>query len=513
VYAQLSITSNKDKAYITNKLLFEYDKSPNSSLLTTNRKMVQQNLLQKSASLSNEFDIIKTKGKADVVELYSYLSYLNKPEVLQIAPGLNEVVFNNNLAYKQLLQTANVPTYFTNTYISFRHPLKNVLSAYKIGFSSQNQQLQTNTQVLQTNNRSKNVGDSFSNNLNWQYQKIYAEANYDFVFERIKLSVSLPMKWQQINYSNSSFKTNGNINFSQFAVTPSTNIKYATGIENYITASYNYSNDCGTVEDAYHGYILKNFNQLSSNNIPIKQNEAHSANLGFNFRKTIKIFFFNINANYTSASYNAISQNELSNNLQQQTFIPFNNTVNSYSLSSGVSKYLFNWHSTVSVKASIKQTDWNQLQNGSLLNYNNVNTNIGGGISPKINQWLNAAYNFGYTTSTSKADITNAQKQVVDQVYQATEITIMPGNNLFIKLKGEQFYINQKLTNNQNNYFFMDATLRYKLNKIKADILFDILNIADTRQYSVINLSANNLSENIYSIRPRQFLVKLLFNF
>lgn len=511
VYAQVTLTSNKDKAYCNNKLLLQYNNQPAASQLITNGKYINQNLSQKNTDFSNEFNSIQTKHKTNVLEFYSYISYLNKPENLKIQPGINQYVFNNNIAYSQLAQTNNVPSYFTNNYLSYRHPTANILAAYKVGFNGQWQQLQSNTQATQTNNTVNNINDSFTNNVQWQHQKIYARADYDWVTERTKISIGLPVNWQNINYSDAGFKSN--VVFQQLFINPSFNIKYATGIENCVTANYNFSNSIASIEEVYQGNILSNFNQLSTNNIPFKQSYVHNAGLGFNFRKTIKIFFLNIGINYSSILNNAIAQTELLQSIRKQTTVAYGNDINSVSVFSGASKYLFKLHTTISLKANWKQSQWYQLQNGFLLGYENTTTSVSASINPKINSWMNISYSGTYNISGSKARTDNAYLRTTTQWQHQGEINIIPNDNLFIKLKLEDFNIAQSQVNTNTNYFFTDFSLRYKLNKIKTDVLFDVQNIADTRQYISINLSANNLSQSVYTIRPRQFLLKLLFNF
>ncbi|MDI9365120.1 MAG: carboxypeptidase-like regulatory domain-containing protein [Flavobacterium sp.] len=511
VYAQVTLTSNKDKGYINNKLLFTYNYQPATSLLNTNGKYINQSLLQNTTNISNEFNSIQTKHKTDVVELYSYIGYLSKPENLHVQPGLNPEIFNNNINYRQLSQTYNVPSWFTNNYIAYRHPTTKILQAYKIGFTSQWQQLQSNVSANQINNTNQNIGDSFTNNLQWQHQKIYANADYDWIFERLKLSIGLPLNWQHIQYKDAGLKTN--VSFQQLFVNPSVNLKYATGIENYITAHYNFSNNLASIQDVYQGNILNNFNLLSTNAIPIKQVNSHYASLGFNFRKTIKIFFFNIGLTYSGINSNTITQSELLQTIQKQTTIPFNNGINSYRVYSGLSKYLFKWHTTVSLKANVELTQWNQLQNNVLLDYNNITTTVSGTISPKISSWLNMLYSGTYLISGSKAKLQNAVARTTTQWHHQGEVNIIPNDNLFIKLKLEDFVIAQSALSTNTNYLFTDLSLRYKLNKLKTDIAFEVLNIANTKEYATINLSANNFSQSIYAIRPRQFLLKFLFNF
>lgn len=296
-------------------------------------------------------------------------------------------------------------------------------------------------------------------------------------------------------------------------INPAFNIKYATGLENFISANYTFGNSIANIQDVYGGYVLHNYNQLGNTTIPVRQSNMQNASIAFNYRKTIKIFFANIAAIYTSVKNNSISQFDLFNNLQRQTTIPLNNTINSFTLFSGASKYLFKLHATVNIKASAKQSDWMQLQNGALLGYSNNTYSFSAGLTPKINNWLNMAYSGAYTVSSSKAKVENALPQTVVKMQHGLEVNIFPNDNLFIKLKGEDFFVQQKQLNTTNNYFFADASARYKANKIKTDFVFEVSNLTNIKQYATANISANNLVQNSFAIRPRMFLIRAYFNF
>ena len=513
LYAQLNLNSNKDKAYWNNKLLVEHSKSPASSVTNFNGKITRQNLLQQTTNISNEFHLIKTQQAKNIMEWYSYFSYLNKPEMLQVNPGLNDAYFNNNIPYVQLAQQVNIPTFFTNNYFNYRTPKGKFLQSYKIGFTSQWQQLNSNAEVTQNNNSTTNISDSFINKIHWQHQKLYANADYDYLGNRVKLSLSLPFNWQNINYTDGVFKNKPSIPFNQLLVNPAFNFRYATGVENFVSANYTFGNNIANIQDVYGGYILQNYNQLVNTGIPVRQSNIHNASIAFNYRKTIKIFFANIAAIYSSINNNSIAQFSLFNNLQRQTIIPLNNTINSFTLYSGASKYMFKLHATVNLKASAKQSDWMQLQNGLLLGYTNNTYSIFAGLTPKINKWLNMAYSGSYVVSSSKLKVDNALPQTVVQMQHGLEVNIFPNDNFFIKIKGEDFFVQQKQLNITNNYFFADASARYKTNKIKTDFVFEVLNLANVNQYTTANISANNLVQNSFAIRPRMFLLRAFFNF
>ena len=430
LHAQLNINDNKQNHYLNNTLVMDVSNQPSSSNLTSNGTNLSQSLSEKINNFSNEFNFIKTIHSKNIVEANSYFNHVTKPEILQIQPGINADVFNNNHQFASISQDAKLPTYFTNNYVSYRHPAKHILQTYKLGMTGQWQQLQSSLLITQLNSSSAIVSDSFTNYLEWQHYKVYAQADYDWITDRTQLSLSLPYNWQNFSYQDTVLHQSNNLN--HFFFNPSIRIKYQTGQENFITARYEFTNKIGSIENIYPGYILRNYTTLENNNIPFVESNTQNISVGFNFRKSIKVLFFNVLTSYSVTNNNSISTTTFFSNLQKQTTIPFNNTTNSFKLFSGISKYIFALHSTISLKASFEKAKWNQLQNNILLNYLNTNGSITAGLHSKIASWLNADYSA--TISSSKSEnitpFQNSvnQNQIINQAQQQMEVNIFPIN-------------------------------------------------------------------------------------
>ena len=176
LHTQLSLNINKDKYYLTNNFIADYARNSGYSSLVTNGTPVNQVLKDNLTDISNEFNYLKTFKTSKIIELYSYLNRSVEPENRVIDPGLNPDIFNNNVAYKQLTQNVNIPTWFTNNYVGYKIPGNNFTQSYKAGFSLQSQKLQSDLNVTQLNNASSLVSDSAVNNLDWTRRKLYAEA-------------------------------------------------------------------------------------------------------------------------------------------------------------------------------------------------------------------------------------------------------------------------------------------------------------------------------------------------
>ena len=197
LHTQFTLNINQDKYYLNDALLMDNNRSINYSDLNTNGTGVNQVFKDNKLSFSNEFNLIKSLRSNNIIQAYSYISHSAEPESRTIGPDYNNAIFNNNTPYAQLVQNVNVPTWFTNNYISFKIPSNLITQSFRAGFNIQSQTLTSDLNVVQTNNGINVESDSSINHLNWTRKKLYAEAAYDLPGSILKVNLTLPVSLQQ----------------------------------------------------------------------------------------------------------------------------------------------------------------------------------------------------------------------------------------------------------------------------------------------------------------------------
>lgn len=509
--SQLTLNVNRDKYYLNDKLVLDYDHNTNYSGLTTNGVLADQVFRDNVLDFSNEFNLINTTKSNKIYEWYSYIDRMSEPETRTIEPGLTPATFNGGIAYANLVQTTNVPTWFTNNYFSYKIPTDYVTQSYKIGFSQQSQRFESALSAVQNDGTAKTVAIGSIpavNSLDWDRTRIYADAQYDMPGSKLKLTIDLPLSLQLLNYTDVNYKLDRSMNRLYF--NPRVSGKYQTGIENYVSFGYNFRNDIGNIQDVYQGYILKNYRSLYTNNADLTERQTQNAVLGFNYRKAITLFFFGANASYTHSVSNNISSTVITANSSNRVVLPFENSFDAWQMSTSISKYNFTLRTTFSAGLAWQTSRSNQIQNGIILPYNTVATMLNGGIESKISSKVNLSYKAYYTQTTSSSPNLTS-RSVIQQVQQQGAVNYAPLTNLFFKLSGDHYFTHQNQANDLK-YIFADASARYKFDKIRTDVELSAVNLFDTRTYSALYLSANTFTSNTYTIPGRFFLVKASFN-
>jgi len=508
--AQFTLNGNAEKYYLNNNLILEYTPFKTTSDLIINNVAANQILKQKTFDLSNEFNYRKKLKSEDVINLYSYLNHTAQPETLNITPGLNPDILNNGNGYLDLTQQIKLPTWYTNNYVSFAFVKNNFVQTYKAGFNVQQQQLNSALYRTQNNQQTEPVTGNTVNELDWFKTKLYTEATYEYTNDKLKAGLSLPLSYNDIDYSDTANQLHNSLN--KLFINPSFNLKYETSTENYVTANYSFRNDLGNISDVYRGTILKNYRSLFSNDAPITESQTHNIGAGFNFRKAMQMLFANLTANYSDTELNTISAFNLSNNIQQKIVLPLNNHIRNFYLAANASKYLFTLKSTVNAGVSYSQSRYSQLQNNALLPFNTQTIAYKVGIEAKLSDFINWSYAANYAITNNKAIVANGIKTNFKQLRQQSALAITTIKNLYVNLSAEHLFTRQS-SQPDLKYIFADANLRYKWLKMKTDIEFGITNLTNIKRFDAIYLSANSLTTGTYIIPGRVAMLKATFNF
>jgi hypothetical protein len=507
LHGQFTLNINKDKYYLDDKLIMDYSQKNYYSALNTNGAAVNQVLNDNTMDFSNELNYMQPLKSYNIFEIYSYINHTSEPENRIIGPNFNPGIFNNGVVYNQLVQTANIPTWFTNNYLSFKIPSNYITQSFKTGFLVQAQTLQSDLSAIQLNNSGNLVSDSSLNHLNWSRKKVYAEAAYDLPGKILKITLNLPLSLQQINYADSLYNLNKSLTRLYF--NPRLFVKYQVSIENYFSFLYNYRNDIGKIQDVYHGYILTDYRTFYANNAGLTQSKNQFAAFGFNYRKALTLFFFSINTSFNHILANNISSGIITDNFQQRIVLPFQNATNSWTINGFISKYDFALRTTFSGGVQWQSNSSNQILNNTLLPYNTISTTLNASAETKVSDQITFSYK-AYLNQTNSSSPIGAGNYSVKQLVQQVAINYNPAENVFFKLSGDHYYTYQQ--GNDLRYFFADASMKFRFNKLKTDVEFSAVNFLNVKNYSYLNLSANAFTASSYTLPGRIVMVRLLFN-
>jgi len=507
LHGQFTININRNKYYLNDALVLDDNRSAYHSYLNINGASVEQILHDDPLSFSNEFNLIRTVKSSDILQTYSYVSHSSEPEKRTIGPDYQPAIFNNNTSYGQLIQTANVPTWYTTNYVSIKIPSNLITQSFKAGFSVQSQKLTSALDAVQTNNTLKPVSDSSTNHLSWTRTKIYAEAAYDLPGTILQANLSLPVSLQQINYSDNLYELDKQLKRLYF--NPLLRAKYRVGTENYLYLSYNYSNETGTIEDLYQGSVLKDYLTLYANSADLIEKQDQHASAGFSYRKSLILLFSSFNISFDHLAANKIASAIITNSLQRQVVLPYPNAAGTWTVSSTVSKYSFKLKTTFSADLQWLNTRSVQLQNDQLLPFNTITKTGSLGADTKVGTHVVIDYKATLSQTASHSSV-DAAANHIETLQQQASLEYNPLANLQFRLSGEHYFTQQKGSPDLS-YFFADASAKIAVSKWKVSFELSAVNFLNVKSYKALYLSANTFSASSFALPGRIVLLRMFF--
>ncbi|BFG69604.1 hypothetical protein KACHI17_04850 [Sediminibacterium sp. KACHI17] len=508
----LALTINKSSYYLSNSLLLDSKPQHNyGNLISTGNSRIEQQLSGAVTNFSNELRCNTVIHKKNIIDFYSFFGKLTNPFLLDVSPGLYQSIFNQGNDYAGLLQRASVPTSFVHHSLSYRLPGK-FNQLYKVGMNTMQQELNSQLDIRYLNDTQKSLADSFINQIDWRYRKLYGQIDYRYTHNATSINLSIPIVKHFIDFNHQILDQKVRSLF----ITPVLSVNIRGKKEKTVAVSYSYTNDWKGLQHVFDGYVMQTYRNFNTNSGSLPQQQMHVTALSYEKRNTLKVFFINIQAMYSFNRMNTIADNRFSTILQKSSLVLFDNITESSRLSMSISKHLFKLKTTVSAKITIQQDGMNQLLNGVLLSYRSRILSTEGNMHIKISPTIDFDYRgqFSWVTNMpTDPDVKAAAGvQKLNTAIQQLNMNISLSNSLLFKTRGE-YYASTATSRFTNRFLFWDAAMVYKWNRLKTDIDFSITNIGGADHYTIISAAANNIVERNYRIRPRMILVKFLFHF
>lgn len=502
----LSLIANTPKYYLQNNLKFQGWWSVERNKLITNNEINQQ-LSNPFFNIANDFRLIKTRLNY-IQEWGSYFGYVSLPQQLAVQPGLYSDIVNNTLPYEGLIQQTALKTFYTDNYLSLRKKKSRVAAQYKIGFNIQSQNFLTDL-LTEESGLKKSVADTFQNTLNWQRYRIYNENNWSYENSKWRLSFSLPLSYNKINYSDTVLKVKSGA--EGLFVNPLATIMYQLSPRWNVNMSVAYSQGFGDIADISKGYVLKTYRNLSNNNVPLAKTGSVNLSASVTFRNPLKVIFFNAGIMVIKSKSNLLYSQQFNGNLETLTAFRQDNYTNRAIISGRFNKYVIDWKTSIGVNYIFGFGNQQQLQQNQVITFSNRNFSVGTAISVKLSSKLTTEYNGAYSTYHSKSQLQSSSSAIAS-ANQTLSVNYYPSKKIILRAGAEHYFITTNFSSSAN-YYFADMSMRYKPKKSKIDYEIACQNLFNTKEFTTVLLLNNIETVSQYQIRPRQAIFKMSFSF
>lgn len=506
---RLTASRNLSSKFISNYFALEYEKERATADLNSNGNSILADQKTRLAGINNQLEYVPALKNGNIMQFSWNLNYGEKPQTLQLAPGIFPNILNEDKAYLATNQHLNVPNLFTRISTGYRFPKGKINQYYQAGISLEDQNMQSHIRLDQLTGSFLPTLDSTVNDLHWLRTVYSLSAAYSWKKQKLETELSLPLTFQNTRYKDLNYQLDEAQQRLLFG--PSFKLKYPVAQQDDLDFVYNFSNDFGNIQDIYRGLVIRSYRSLSKNSININESSAHNLAFNYRFNRTLKLLFANLGASYSQTTRNAMIGQEISNEVSQSVLLPLKNKINKLSINAGIDKYVFALSSSIKLKAQWSYTDYNQLFNGELLPFQNSSFSLQPETEFKIWKNLKFSYNGVASWTTAKQKDNAGLTNRIFSLSQNIGIPFYAFKNTYIRISGRQLY-NQQPGQATINYVFIDAFARYRHSKWKTDFELNMSNLANLKNFNTYSIAANQQSQNNYELRGRMIVLKTIFS-
>jgi hypothetical protein len=507
--------SNKKPAQYRGDLDIKFNTSK-SSLLEYNFKIRQEDILTKSSIESNNDNNLSSSLKSNDDYIKNKLLYTKKisnkkalqfsvhqstneiPQIYKITPSsLNSKFSSNN-------QKASIKKNRIDSQLTFLGAsTNNHKYSFTLGTASVKNIIKS--ELLSDNGTTLNIGN---NHLNYSKKLIYHRGSYHFNFSKWRISPSYSIGF--LSQEIVDYEKNIDNNKNDFTLAPSLNLRYRFNSISFIQGKISYTQDTNVEKYLFKNEILIN-NRTTITNTPnldlqkvlnyglsYFKNDLYNQleiNLGINYQEIENNFFTNTTVNEDVLNINYFLLPEKNNNL---------------SINFLISKYLsfIETNTKLSIDYSVSNYK-NIINNSTLRNNRNKSSTIKLLFKTVFDGFINFENELNFSKFNSKSE--NSNEFINETFANSFKIILNPTKRIFLKLSSNYFLPN--LSKKDEDYNFIDASIRYRPKNKRFEFEFIAKNLSNENNFEQIQVI--DFSTNIYrtNILPRYMFLNMTYTF
>lgn len=511
-HAEAQVEKNSKAIYLKSITKFEIPKWDRNGNTIQNEQSFGQSQPTNYTSISNETNLIRALGINNIIQYNGLVQYYKVDENLQITPGIQESIVNNDLSYLGLNQHSNTKNIYIDQSVTFKTKFKRFVFSAAAGISYEDNHLGSNLFRTDSINNISPVGNQFKNDVSFKNVALYGKASMMYLLERGSISLEASPTFDNIRYGDTNKSLSKKNNY--FLINPI--IEFRKKLEKYaeLNASFSQQTNFGQVNNIYNGSILVNYRQFNSNNTPLPKTDVSHFNVRISYRKPIKMLFYNFSFGYDRTKQNFISSYSIDSGLTKSIAINFRNKLHQYSLSGNISKYLFPLEVNISAHGSLNMQKGNTFYNSEITPFNIFQISTGLTFRKKIFSKITLLLSGDMSRSVNRQESLNSgliKNETANEKIKSEWLHNL-SSEVSYSLAYSFVLFRQSLQQPIRNQF-LDLSLKFAPTKWKSFFEFQCINLINQNIYRQINSGANQLSTYQMPLRERTFLLKYTFTF
>lgn len=499
---EIAYIQNDNNAYIKNVLRGTIGLHKNNLSLFTNSIPTYVHNHPQQKTIQNNFHIVKNQRNSSL-SFYSNNSYVELPQYMTVTPGPYADLLNDGKQYDELRQDALLRAFKSDSYTYFQHKVGGIYLKYRAGIIYENRHLQS---LLYADAKPINDVD-YSNKVRLETFETYIEPSLNLKTSYWDFQFRLPFTY---HYSRLKKKLPqiGRESKHILLPTPALNAKYNLNAYWNISIASTFNFLKPDIRQLYAGYLFDTYRTAQSFTQDLAYDKNIYNRLRLQYNNPLNGLFINaggfFNQTWQENIYIYESQESI---LSISKSYPYPNTKKNYGGSVRISKAT-GWSKLyVAMSASYNKMDDHMMLENSLVNSHLSFASFAGNVSLQPSRYVNMEANTRATSIKSQLDL---NEQAITHIWNYEHS--IDFNLIFSPMwraRMTNFFTHD--SQNKRITYFSDVSCTYS--KKGWLIELELHNLFNHDRLNNVYVSSWTQQASIYSLRPREVLLKTAFSF
>lgn len=481
----LTLTSNKEKAYITNKLSTELKWNDVTMDIVRNSQSLLQEAKMPKHKISDNFEILLRKGKK-AYTFDTYNVYMRNP---------------HSLTAGDAHQSVSSSAYFNHTHTSFDFFINPFTISMEVGIQALNRSMESRlTGVTDTG--------TVNNDVRMTFVRAYASPKAEFNSKGWHINFKMPFTYTPYLFNDK--LENAKQKAYKYQISPSLYAGY--DINNHLRCglSGRIAQRDVDEENFFQGLIMHDYRNIHRGFVDFTEDKSKSVNFDIDYKRPLQTIFMN---GYVSKSW---TESHLTS--KRDFFGEY--IINSYysdkskseftMAGAAISKGLGFMRGLVRARFDYMENDGTMRQGDLSSDYKSETYTWGAKLNGRPISWFNFIYEIELDKSVMTMKDADMKSSTTDQSQHLT-FNLFPTEQWKLKIVGDHFR-NQIAEGQHKNLFLADASTSYSL-KNGIELSITAMNLFNQRTYGyTTNESLSRMSQE-YKLRARTIIGSVFFHF
>ena len=460
---------------------------------------VSQSLRLPSFHIENDFDYLRHNDSWGR-RIKANMAYTSQHQSLTVSPVLFDALKNPD---SLILQDLSFDRFSASASFSGNRDMQRFSLGHTTGASFLHYSMESN--LLSGADHVPITADSLRNNIGRTEIKLNISPSLGYrASSGLHLNLYIPLNWLFLVRNDKARLSKQHSGHLLFA--PNLGLQYPVTSRMSIYSNLSFSNDIGTVNEDYRGYILNNYRSMNRSDGQLSKSSRTSADASFHYKNPFTTLFASLRLYYNSIWRNMLYDVEYNGILSNSMSVLHSHTSYHYGTGYSIGKSIDAVSSEIRLSGSYDQSRSVVLHQGALSGFHSDGYSLSPRITTDIGRFMIVKYGASYRRV--RTTIRDTRMEPANYFTQDIAASLIPAKGLSVTLSFNHYY-NNMIESSARSSWFGNLGVRYRMKNV--DWMLDWTNIFSTRQFVTYSYSDISSYYSVYGLRPAEVLLRARF--